>query len=433
MRVLLLAPQDTPPPSLEEQHRWAELGSPLRTARLEEEHALALALYMRDGGPLAPMLACRQGSPLHRRAAALNLPVLPLPGANPANPVTLFRLWRWQRRHPRLLVQTVSEEALALGRRLLRLRPRGSTLLAHAFWQRPPLAPPGAALDAVHKILCGSGYIRSRLAAAQEARRGAVRPRLRPLPLAGSRCVVLAPGMVLEPEGPAAAPSAAAPEARFIFGLGDALTPRSGAQIVARAMAAIWQREDLPPWEVRALGGGPRYQELLDEAVTLGVAARLCLLNEQPLARILPACRAWIAPGASPEELPETLWAGAAAGLPVICTRTPLHLERLDAARLHPDAAEAERPPAACAQASAEAGAGAPALLVPPEDPQSLAKAMIDVMTDAGLRRSLAAASAALRPLVGLDAFAARTCRRYAAWGRELGWLPPDAPAEERT
>lgn len=59
--------------------------------------------------------------------------------------------------------------------------------------------------------------------------------------------------------------------------------------------------------------------------------------------------------------------------------------------------------------------------------PQALAKAMIAMMTDAPLRRRLAERSAALRPLVGLNAFAARACRCYTIWGRELGWIAPEA------
>ena len=132
-----------------------------------------------------------------------------------------------------------------------------------------------------------------------------------------------------EKEQTAGSDTDAAAQGRFVFGLADALTPRSGAQVVMRAMAAIWQRDDLPPWEVRALGGGPRLAEILDEAENLGVASRLSMLNEQYLPEVLPRCHAWIAPGSSPEELPESLWGGVAAGLPLLCSQSPLHLERL--------------------------------------------------------------------------------------------------------
>ena len=116
-------------------------------------------------------------------------------------------------------------------------------------------------------------------------------------------------------EAPAPPEKAPSQAARFIFGMSDALAPRSGAIMVMRAMAAIWQRHDLPAWEVRACGGGPRFQEVLEEAENLGVQSRLCLLNEQDLPEMLRPCRAWIAPGSAPDETPETLGAGMAAGM----------------------------------------------------------------------------------------------------------------------
>ena len=103
MRVLLIALQQTTdgPASPEEQRHWTEMGAPMRLARLEEDHALALACAMRDGGRLAPMLLCQKNSRLHRRAAALNLPILTAGG-----PMDFMRLWLWQRKHKHLLVQT---------------------------------------------------------------------------------------------------------------------------------------------------------------------------------------------------------------------------------------------------------------------------------------------------------------------------------------
>ena len=137
MRVLLVALQQTTegPPSPEEQRRWTEQGAPMRAARLEEDHALALASAMRDGGRLAPMLLCAKNSRLYRRAAALNLPTLAAGG-----PLDVVRLWLWQRRHKYLLVQTFGESGMAAGRRVLAMRPPKTTLLSHAFLLRPPHA-----------------------------------------------------------------------------------------------------------------------------------------------------------------------------------------------------------------------------------------------------------------------------------------------------
>ena len=409
MRVLLIALQQTTdgPASPEEQHRWTELGAPMRIARLEEDHALALACAMRDGGRLAPMLLCLKNSRLHRRAAALNLPVLTAGG-----PLAFTRLWLWQRRHKHLIVQTFGESGMALGRRVLTMRPAASTLLSHAFLLRAPHAEVcfGKGMLAAHKILCGSTYVRERIAKAGFTTGGDAPwrgPKNRALPLTDDTLVQAAPGMNLEGFEPAPVwPAAPQENQRFVFCMGDALTPRSGANIVIRAMAAIWQRRDLPPWEVRAAGGGPRFQEVLDEAESLGVHSRLCLLNEQTLSPLLHTCHAWVAPGSAPDELPETLGAGLAAHMPIICARSGLHEQRL-----------APAPGAAC--------------IFEENNPQSLAECMIKVMTDADFRRSTVEAGSILRPGLSLESFAAAVCARHEDWCGQLGWL--EKPGQPQT
>ena len=385
----------------------------MRAARLEEDHALALASAMRDGGRLAPLLLCAKNSRLFHRAAALNLPTLVAGG-----PVDALRLWLWQRRHKTLLVQTIGECSMAAGRRMLAMRAPKTTLLSHAFLLRPPHAEicSGKAMLAAHKILCGSSHVRDRIdrdAAVSQNETTWRGPKNRDLPLTGGTLAQVAPGMSLEgfEQAPAWSAAGASDDQHFIFCMGDALAPRSGANIVIRAMAAIWQRRDLPTWEVRAAGGGPRFQEVLDEAESLGVQSRLCLLNEQSLPELLSDAHAWIAPGAAPDEQPETLGAGFAAGLPVICGQSGLHVQRLAAA-----------PAAAC--------------MFEENNPQSLAEAMINVMTDAQLRQSLATAGSTLRAGLSHESFADAVCTLHEGWCKQLGWLekngrPGGQPAEQ--
>ena len=404
MRVLLIALQQTTegPASPAEQAQWTELGAPMRTARLEEDHALALAAAMRDGGRLAPMLLCAKNSRLYLRAAALNQPTLAAGG-----PIDFTRLWLWQRRHKHLLVQTFGECSMSAGRRVLAMRPPQSTLLSHAFLLRAPHVDvrAGKGMLAAHKFLCGSKHVRDRIAKASGIAQGENPwrgPKNRQLPLTDDVLHQITPGMNLEGYAPAPQwPDASAPSGegqRFIFCMGDALTPRSGVHVLIRAMAAMWQRRDLPLWEVRAAGGGPRFQEVLEEAESLGVHSRLCLLNEQPLHQLLHSGHAWIAPGSAPDELPETLGAGLAAHMPVICGQGDLHSQRLVAA-----------PAAAC--------------MFEENNPQSLAEAMINIMTNEDLRRSTVRAGEPLRLGLGLDAFADAVCTRHEAWCAELGWL----------
>lgn len=376
MRILFIALQQEAEAT--RQADGAPAGTdPARLARLEAEQALAMACSLRDGGRFAPLLVCRKGARLHGEALGLGLPVLAVSGGGDV--VAHARLWLWQRRHKALLIQTVGAEAVGFGRRVLRMRKNGSALLSHAFFVRPP-APEccrSRAMRAAARVFCGSDHVRRRLREIWEDTPEKRRP--------AAVLDVLAPGIALadyrlEPEMAANAGA----ERRFVFGMGESLAPRSGALLMVRAMAALWQRDDLPPWEVRMFGAGPRFEEVLREAVNLGVASRLCILGDQPPADALRHCGAWVAPGTSPEELPQTLWAGVAAGLPVICAQSELHRERL---------------------------AGAPAataLRVEENDPQALARAMIGVMRDERLRARMRQAEGQFRPFIGLEFMAER-------------------------
>lgn len=376
MRILFIALQQEAEAT--RQADGAPAGTdPARLARLEAEQALAMACSLRDGGRFAPLLVCRKGARLHGEALGLGLPVLAVSGGG--DMAAHARLWLWQRRHKALLIQTVGADAVGFGRRVLRMRKNGSALLSHAFFVRPP-APEccrSRAMRAAARVFCGSDHVRRRLREIWEDTPEKRRP--------AAVLDVLAPGIALadyrlEPEMAADAGA----ERRFVFGMGESLAPRSGALLMVRAMAALWQRDDLPPWEVRMFGAGPRFEEVLREAVNLGVASRLCILGDQPPADALRHCGAWVAPGTSPEELPQTLWAGVAAGLPVICAQSELHRERL---------------------------AGAPAataLRVEENDPQALARAMIGVMRDERLRARMRQAEEQFRPFIGLEFMAER-------------------------
>lgn len=375
MHILFIALQQEEPAI---QQAAATPGTaPARLTRLEAEQALAMASSLRDDDSFTPLLVCRRGGRLHAEATALGVPVLAVSGGGDV--VGHVRLWRWQRRHAFLLIQTVGAESMGLGRRVLGMRKRGSALLFHAFFVRPPAQEDcrSRAMRAASCVLCGSSHVRQRIQEFWEALPEKRRPQ--------ASLELLTPGIPLaeyslEPEpGPGVGG-----EQRCLFGMDESLAPGSGALLMVRAMAALWQREDLPPWEVRMFGSGPRFEEVLREAVSLGVAARLCILGDQPPEEALRQCTAWVAPGTSPEELPQTLWAGVAAGLPVICTHSALHRERL-----------AGMPPHT-------------AVRLKEADPQALARAMIAVMRDERLRARIRQAEDSIRPVIGLEAMATR-------------------------
>lgn len=316
---------------------------------LELPYALALARQMADFG-LEPQLICAPGA-----AGALDAD-----GA-----LGRFRLWRWQRRQRKLLVIALGARSLKIGRVLCKMKKPGDALLALYF---PLAAAQGASLRGVQLCLCGSERIQAQMERLAEADKGA---RL--------EFAIAAPGIDIDAY--AIARPVAAPK-RFVFGMAESLLPDSGALLVVRAMAALWQHEDIPPWEVRMFGDGPRFAEIMAEAEKLGALARLSLLGDQPLADVAALCDAWLAPGASQDELPAALWAGSASGLPLACSDSPLHRERI----WNPDAA----------------------IFASFANPQEMARAMLRLMRDPALRARMGAAGAAMRPKISLEGMADR-------------------------
>lgn len=384
---------------------------------MEARMTLTLARVMRDGGRMAPFVVCSRGSLLAEALCEQKIPHLAIGSGLMAEGLAALRL-RWRCRHWRgLLVQTFGQASVSLGGRIQRLRPRGATLLGHAFLNSPPsrnLLQGGwlRSLVAADCILCGSGHVRDRLAEHQAdalTPQGPGERRLRLLPpvVDGESASLLDLSPVVAEKG-----------GRFVFCMRESLLPRSGATLVTRAMAALWQRTDLPPWEVRLYGGGDRFAEVFDEARALGVTSRLSLLGEQDADIMKSALRqahAFLAPGSSPEEAPATLWSGLAAGLPSIVSRCPLHEERLRN----------------CENA---------ALFFEDGNPQALAEAMITLMHEAPLRAELAGRGreAVLSRLP--DDAARALCAFFENWYTRRGWVmqpehvspqEKDAPAED--
>lgn len=367
-----------------------------RDENLEMEHALAIAREMRDGGRIAPLLICAKDSQLEVEASKKGIPFLAL--ARSLNPINLFGLWRWQRKQPWLQILAIGKDSLPLGKRLFSMRKPARGQFNAAFFLRPPQKNCLKELCLASHCLCGSWFVREKLAEMLENQANSEKE--------ATALLDCQPGMNLENYGIArkeyVEDKNGISKRHFVFGMAESLLPRSGALLVARAMAAIWQREDLPSWEVRMFGSGPRYMEILEEARALGVNSRLCILSDQPLAEVSGHCDAWLAPGASPEELPQTLWAGFAARLPLICVQSRLHRERLQLA-----------PPNS-------------ALRVEENNPQEMARAMMAVMRDPRLRQRMIQVGNSVLENISLDAMASRVCSFLESW------LPPKHEESKR-
>lgn len=172
----------------------------------------------------------------------------------------------------------------------------------------------------------------------------------------------------------------------FIFGLGNSIKSNSSAINVIRAMSALWQKSDLPKWELRIYGNGDNFENLYQEAQNLGVLPKLCILGEKNLAEGMQECNVWIVPGYSNEENPNLLLGGFATGLPIICSLSQFHLQILNNLDSHE------------------------ALCINCENPQELAKYMIMLMQDCSLRNKLSQNSLSVRNKISLETMANYVC-----------------------
>lgn len=322
-----------------------------RTDQLELEQAEALAAS-RDCTLVSTM-----PSRAERQALVLS---------RPFGPAALFRLWRWQSKHKELLLLATGYQSLRLARQIQKMHKKATIALYLPFAlpdeiKYRDLAP-------VKKCFCGSSFIQQGIEGIlAQAKPGQTTPEL----------AVAQPGIDTGKWQPARNG-----DSRFVFGMAESPEPDSGALLVVRAMSALWQQADLPGWEVRMFGSGPRYDEIMAEAENLGVFSRLSLLSEQPLPEVCGLCSIWLAPGSSPNELPSTLWAGFAAHLPVIARPDPLHQERLFGRKA--------------------------TLAVNSANPQEMAKAMLELMRNPELRSQLRCQGENLLPLVSLGGMCER-------------------------
>lgn len=348
----------------------------LRHAQREYEaqetlQILEILKYLgKEGQPFAPILACRRDSELSRLAKAENLPLLEL--ISGANPLDILKIIGWQRQARPAAAIAFDDRALRPGLLLKRLAGASDFTFIQVFLDF--FGIPGK------RLISGLGKADFGVFGSARAAELFSMPDVKASgeKTRSFRCM---PGI----DSDRFTPAAAWQQGRFVFGMAQSLVPDSGALMTVRAMAAMWQKEDLPAWEVRMYGQGPRFSEILNEAKNLGVASRLSLLWDQPLPEALRHCHAWLAPGTSVAELPATLWAGIAAGVPTICSDTMFHEERLDFRENL-------------------------ALRIKYNDPQELARAMMTLMTEPDTCARLVHASSLYRPQIGLAAMAERFC-----------------------
>ncbi|MCL1986178.1 MAG: glycosyltransferase family 4 protein [Betaproteobacteria bacterium] len=354
-----------------------------------QERILVLLRALAQTDFFIPLLICRKNSLLADSAAAEGLPLLALGSGWPFHPVSLLRIWLHLRKHRRIILQSFGGQAAALAYLLAARRKPEQTIIMHTHFFTPRMRHPllQKSYAAADCIVCGSSAIASLVQ--QES--GNPPEKFRNIP----------PGTGYHGYSERGEQR----NGRIAICMPGALTEKSGQASLIHAMAALWQVEDLPPWEVRLVGSGSMFHFLLDEAQKLGVLDRLAILGEQELCEVLPHCKMLVLP---PGELVYApgLASGWAAGLPVICPALPAALELVR---------NKEN-----------------VLLVAPNNPQALASAILRIIRDPNLAKTLVQGGKNALASVSEE----RMCADHFVLYRELiagnGWVAPlPAPTEK--
>ncbi len=322
------------------------------TLRGSQKQLLNLARALREM-PDAPAVcvACPANSGLAAAVAELGadfeLDLLPLSSASPRNPASLWRIYRRARRVGRLIIHTHGPRAAAMGALCKRLFPKYA-LLVHTRADCLPV-PPGrrskdyAKADAVVGVSAETAHLVLETGIPPE------------------RVFIVHSGI-----DPAQYPARRQrDDGRFVFGAAGELEPEKGWNVLVDALAQMEGYSGLPPWEVRIVGQGPMFPEILERAEKAGVAGRLALLGEQDTRHILPECDAVIVASVQAEGSNAVVKEAWAIGLPVVASDLPSNIELV-----HDE----------------ENG-----LTYFHSNPGALAGALRRVMTDADLREHLAA------------------------------------------
>lgn len=308
-----------PPPTVHLLHLDAQ----------DNGQTLALALALRSAEyPFA--LLCRTGSTLHAQAAAHALPVRPLPETGLLSTRMIWGFMRALRdanrsaatQPPVCLVHACDPKASALATFCTRVK--RSMRLVHTL--RDP--------DLPRKAQELKKYVRrATIAVIAESNVGKGRALITGMDPASVQAIP--PGIDLE-SSPLRKPRL---DGRFVFAVTAELLPGKGHSLLFDALVELDRLcsdgalADMPPWELRILGQGSLFAALLQEAEAKGVERHLAFLGGQDTAAMLSACDALVVPTITGDSGSSLILQGWGAGLPVLASSRPAHLEILQPGR----------------------------------------------------------------------------------------------------
>lgn len=311
-----------------------------RTMRGGQWQVFYLARHQQKEGRYLPVVACPAKSPLLAKLNKIGVETIALPSDKQWNLLTFLRLSLAQHKNKFSIIHTHDSRAASLGAMCHRLWGK-KTLLVHT--RRVSYPVKGLSLnkykcadviaavsqdtaDTLHS--CGlpveqlcvihSGIDLTRYTPKQP-------PALTPAALA-QHSPNDSTGLAGSTSFTGSANSPGSDE-RFVFVVVGALTPQKGHSVLIKAMSFLKHNHDLPPWEVRIIGDGPLFNDILHEAQALGVDGQLCLLGRQDASKLLPFCDAMIVPSIDGEGSSGTIKEAWGVGLPLICSDLKANLE----------------------------------------------------------------------------------------------------------
>ncbi len=348
-----------------------DLGQEMRGGQRQVFYLVrALEALREHGEPVEAVVACPTGSGLAGALAEAELPFVPLPGRSLVNPLVLYTLRKAIHRRGINILHTHDARAATLGNWFKRWNP--GLRLIHARRVSYPL----------REGMRGKKYLAADalIGVSHEISRGMLASGL-----PESKVFTIHSGI-----DPARyTPKTERHDGRFVFGAVGALTEQKGFGVLIQAMSVLAEMDDLPPWEVRIVGEGPLFHELLAQAGELGMAERLALFGRQESTDFLPQFDVLLVPSINGEGSNAVIKEGWAVGLPVVCSALPGNEELVK---------------------DKENG-----LVVPKGNPLALATAMLRLMREPDLGLRLVQAGARTLQLYTDRHMAARTYLVYQA------------------
>lgn len=318
-----------------------DLGLELRGGQ-RQVYYLAQALQHSD---IKPFVTCPKTSALATLCSREGIPIIPLMGRNPANPVILFQLEKALRRTPISIIHTNDAHSATVGAFSKALH-GNKVLLLHSRRVSYPLHTG----NRIKKYLLADTIV----TVSEEIRKKVIQAGIESHKVHTIHSCI---------DPTRYSPKNHRDDGRFVFQSIGALTLQKGYSILLQAMQVIKKAKNLPPWEVRIAGSGELFQSLLNEAFELDVASQLSLLGQQESQNILPLADAVVVPSINGEGSNATIKEGWATGIPVIASALESNAELIQD--------------------------NINGLLVPINDPIALAMAMIRCMQEHELREQL--------------------------------------------